>query len=73
MKMHNTELLSALADGELKGIRRMLAEHHLKGCAVCAVEYRRLNRVRAMLHENQPTAQMSDSADFFWSKVKGGI
>lgn len=73
MNTHNTERISALADGELKGIRRFLAERHLHGCATCAAEYQQIKRVRQMLQDNPPTAQMSDTAEFFWSKVKRGI
>ncbi len=73
MKSHNTERMSALVDGELTGVRRWLAERHVKSCAECTAQVRELNRVRDMLKANPPSAQMSDSEDFFWSKVKRGI
>ena len=73
MKAHNPELINALLDGELTGIRRWLTQRHLNRCAVCAAEYRHLHHVREMLAANQPAASMSDSPDFFWSKVKREI
>lgn len=73
MNAHSTELLSALADGELKGFRRWMVERHVRGCAACAAEVQQLNRMRQMLLANPPSMQMSDSTEFFWSKVKRGI
>ena len=73
MKGHNPELLSALLDGELSGVRRWLVERHLRRCAICAAEYRHLHHVRDMLATNRPAATMSDSQEFFWSKVKREI
>ena len=73
MKMHNPELINALVDGELKGVRRLLVERHLRGCALCAAEYRHLHHVREMLAANPPNAEMSDSPEFFWSKVEREI
>jgi anti-sigma factor RsiW len=73
MKMHNPELINALVDGELKGVRRLLVERHLRRCALCAAEYRHLHHVREMLAANPLNAEMSDSPEFFWSKVKRGI
>jgi anti-sigma factor RsiW len=73
MKLHNPELISALVDGELKGVRRLLLERHLRGCALCADEFRRLHHVREMLAAHPPKVEMSDSPEFFWSKVKRGI
>lgn len=73
MKLHNPELISALLDGELRDWQRWRAERHLRGCVICEAEYRRLRHVRALLAANPPQAAMSDSADFFWSKVKREI
>lgn len=73
MSAHKPELMSALLDGELKGLRRMLALRHVRNCPLCAVEYRKLRHVRKMLKANPPEMTMSDSPDFFWSKVKRGI
>ena len=73
MKAHNPELISALLDGELTGLRRWLTQRHVNRCAACAAEYRRLYQVREMLAANQPVVQMSDSPEFFWSKVKREI
>ena len=70
---HNTESVSGLLDGELKGLRLWLAKRHINSCPVCGLEYRRQQRVRRLLQANPPTAAMSDSADFFWSKVKTEI
>jgi anti-sigma factor RsiW len=73
MKPHNPELISALLDGELRGVRRWLVERHLHRCAICAAEYRHLHHVRDMLAANPIVASMSDSSEFFWSKVKREI
>ena len=73
MSSHNTESVTGLLDGELKGLRLWLAKRHVGTCPICAVEYRRQQKVRRLLQENPPTATMSDSADFFWSKVKSEI
>jgi anti-sigma factor RsiW len=73
MKVHQTELLSALVDGELRGRRKRLVERHLQECIVCQAEFRHLQHVREMLAANPPQPAMSDSADFFWSKVKREI
>jgi len=73
MKLHNPELVGALLDGELKGLRRVLVQRHVHRCALCATEYRHLRHVREMLAANPPHAQMSDSPEFFWSKVKREI
>ena len=73
MRVHKTAKISALLDGELTGLRRWLVERHLGRCPVCAAEYRHLEHVRQMLAENRPAPRMSDSLDFFWSKVKREI
>jgi predicted anti-sigma-YlaC factor YlaD len=73
MKPHNPELVGALLDGELKGLRRVLVQRHVDRCALCAAEYHSLHRVREMLAANSSHAQMSDSPEFFWSKVKREI
>jgi anti-sigma factor RsiW len=73
MKPHNSELISALLDGELTGFRRWLTKRHVNQCALCAAEYRRLHHVREMLAANPPVNPMSDSPEFFWSKVKREI
>ena len=73
MKLHNPEFVGALLDGELKGLRRVLVQRHVRRCALCAAEYRHLRHVREMLAANPPHAQMSDSPEFFWSKVKREI
>lgn len=73
MSRHQTETISGLLDGELKGIRRWLVERHVRACPICAVEYRRQRHVRRMLQAHPFPAQMSDSAEFFWSKVKAEI
>jgi anti-sigma factor RsiW len=73
MKAHNSELISALVDGELKGVRRWLVQRHVNRCASCATDYRRLQQVREMLAANPVTLAMSDSPEFFWSKVKREI
>ena len=73
MKPHNPELISALVDGELTGLRRWLVQRHVGQCAVCAAEYRHLEHVRQMLAENPVQPQMPETAEFFWSKVKRDI
>ena len=73
MSDHNTEAVTGLLDGELKGIRRWLAQRHVNACPICTAEYRQQQRVRDMLRANPPTAAMSDSPEFFWSKVKAEI
>ena len=73
MKPHNPELISALLDGELKGLRRWLVQRHVGRCAACAAEYRRLQEVRQMLTANPVIPPMSDSPEFFWAKVKREI
>jgi anti-sigma factor RsiW len=73
MNRHQIETISGLLDGELQGVRRWMAVRHIRACPICAVEYRRQRHVRRMLQANPPAVQMSDSADFFWSKVKAEI
>jgi hypothetical protein len=73
MKVHHSEFISALADGELKGLRRWMVQRHVSRCAACAAEYRHFRHVREMLAANPVRAVMSDSPEFFWSKVKRGI
>jgi anti-sigma factor RsiW len=73
MSCHETETISGLLDGELKGIRRWKVERHVRACPICAVEYRRQRHVRRLLQAQPSPVQMSDSAEFFWSKVKAEI
>jgi hypothetical protein len=73
MSDHNTEAVTELLDGELKGIRRWLAQRHVNACPLCTAEYRQQQRVRELLRTNPPVATMSDSPEFFWSKVKAEI
>lgn len=73
MKSHNTERISALADGELKGLSRWLTQRHVRHCPQCADEYQRVQRVHEVLAACLPTVEMSDSAAFFWSKVRRDI
>lgn len=73
MKVHHSAWISALVDGELRGWRRRWVEHHLRHCLGCDAEYRRLRHVRTMLAGNLSQPAMSDSPDFFWSKVKREI
>jgi hypothetical protein len=73
MSHHHTDIVSGLLDGQLTGVRLWLAKRHVSVCPVCATEYRRQRRVREMLHENPPTAAMSDSPEFFWATVKAEI
>ena len=70
---HHTDIVSGLLDGQLTGIRLWLARRHVSVCPLCAAEYRRQRHVRDMLHANPPAAAMSDSPEFFWSKVKAEI
>ncbi len=72
MKGHDTKWISALLDGEVNGLRRFFVERHLRGCALCAAEYRRLRHVREMLAA-APKPKMGDSPELFWSKVKRDI
>jgi hypothetical protein len=73
MSHHNTDRVSGLLDGQLTGIRLCLAKRHVSVCPVCASEYRHQQHVRRMLHANPLAAGMSDSPEFFWSKVKAEI
>jgi len=73
MNVHHSEFISALVDGELKGLRRWMVRRHVSRCAACAAEYRHFRHVREMLAANPVTPVMSDSPEFFWSKVKRGI
>jgi hypothetical protein len=73
MKRHRPELVSALLDGQLTGLRRWLVQRHVNRCVVCGSEYRHQHHVRKMLAENLSSAQMNDSAEFFWSQVKRKI
>lgn len=73
MKNHNIERLSALADGELRGLSRWLTRRHLRHCAHCAAELQRIERVRATLAACPLVVEMSDSEEFFWSKVSREI
>ncbi len=73
MKSHNIERISALADGELKGLSRWLTQRHVRHCPQCADEFARIERVRETLAACPPVVEMSDSADFFWSKVRREI
>ena len=73
MSQHNTDRVSGLLDGQLTGVRLWMARRHVSACPVCAAEYRHQQHVRRMLHANPPVAAMSDSPEFFWSKVKAEI
>ena len=73
MKRHNAELVGALLDGQLTGLRRWRIARHVKACPVCAAEYRKLEQVRRLLADNPAAPEMSDSAEFFWSKVRREI
>jgi hypothetical protein len=73
MKKHRPELVSALLDGQLTGIRRWLVQRHVNRCIVCSVEYRRQHHVQQMLRNNFPVATMSETPEFFWSQVQRGI
>jgi anti-sigma factor RsiW len=67
---HNTESVTGLLDGELKGLRLWIAKRHISTCPVCALEYRHQQHLRRLLQANPPSVAMSDSPEFFWSKVK---
>ena len=73
MSHHNTEAVTGLLDGQLKGVRLWLVKRHVSACPVCAAEYRHQQHVRRMLRANPPVAMMNDSPEFFWSKVKAEI
>jgi anti-sigma factor RsiW len=73
MSHHETETISGLLDGELKSFRRWRVERHVRSCPICALEYRRQRHVRRTLQAHPSPSQMSDSAEFFWSKVKAEI
>lgn len=73
MSRHHTDMVSGLLDRQLTGIRLWLAKRHVSVCPLCASEYRHQRHVRRMLRANPPTAAMSDSPEFFWSKVKAEI
>ena len=73
MSRHETEAIAGLLDGELRGIRRWRVVRHVRACPLCASEYRRQRQLRRLLQANPPDVQMSDSPEFFWSKVKGEI
>jgi anti-sigma factor RsiW len=65
--------MSALIDGELKGLRRMSVLRHVRHCPLCAADYRHLRHVHKMLRACPPQVQMGDSPEFFWSRVKREI
>lgn len=67
------EWLVALADGELRGWRRRRVERHAQVCPVCAAEYRQQRHVGEWLRKNPQPVAMRESAEFFWSKVRGEI
>jgi anti-sigma factor RsiW len=73
MSHPKTEWLAALADGELRGWRRWLVARHAQNCPTCAAEYRHQRHVREMLRQNPRPVEMNESAEFFWSKVRGEI
>ncbi len=73
MKLHDPTLIAALIDGQLKGWRRWLVQRHAAKCPTCAVEYREQHHARDLLRNNPPRDVMSDSPDFFWSKVRNEI
>jgi len=73
MSRHETDALTGLLDGELRGIRRWRVVRHVRACPLCASEYRRQRHVRRMLQANPRNVQMSDAPEFFWSKVKREI
>jgi hypothetical protein len=73
MNHHNTEAVTGLLDGELKGLRRWLTQRHVSRCPACAEEYRRQEQVRQLLRANPAVTPMSDAPEFFWSKVKAEI
>jgi anti-sigma factor RsiW len=69
MNTHNPEFVSALVDGELRGLRRWLVRRHLARCAVCAAEYRHQLHVRQLLAAHPVVPVMNESAELFWSRV----
>jgi anti-sigma factor RsiW len=73
LNRHNPELVSALVDGQLTGLRRWLTQRHVDACPTCAEQYRQEQQLHATLAANPPPIAMSDSADFFWSKVRRDI
>ncbi len=73
MKLHDPALMAALLDGELKGWRLRYIRRHVARCPTCAVEYRLQRHARDLLRQQPPRHQMSDSPDFFWSKVRNEI
>ena len=73
LNRHNPELVSALVDGQLTGIRRWLTQRHVNACPVCTEQFRQEQQLCAALAANPPQIEMSDSADFFWSKVRHDI
>jgi anti-sigma factor RsiW len=73
MSRHETEAIAGLLDGELRGLRRWRVVRHVRVCPLCASEYRRQRHVRRLLQTCPPDVRMSDSPEFFWSKVKGEI
>ena len=73
MSRHKSELISGLLDGQLGSVQRWRVLRHLRACPACATEYRQVRHARRLLRNNPPTAQMSDSPEFFWSKVKQEI
>jgi anti-sigma factor RsiW len=73
MNVHNPEWLHALADGELTGLRRWWVRRHVGRCPLCAAEYRHIQHVRQLLAANPVVPVMSDSPEFFWSKVNRDI
>jgi len=70
---HKPELVSGLVDGQLRGLRRWLAERHLRRCMLCQADYRHTQHVRRLLAAHPPKAEMPEDAAFFWSKVKREI
>lgn len=73
MSGHQPELVDALLDGQLTGLRRWRVTRHVRACPLCAAEYRNQQRVRRLLRAHPPEPVLSDSAEFFWAKVKAEI
>ena len=73
MNAHKPESINALLDGELHGLQRWLVRRHVSHCQACTLEYRRLQHVRMMLAGHAPMPVMSDSPEFFWSKIQREI
>lgn len=73
MNRHKHEWISGLLDGQIKWPRRWFIARHLRVCPLCAAEYRRERHVRQMLQAHLPTSSMTDTPEFFWSKVKKEI